>query len=366
MNLYDAYFQNYLPILLFNQQNIEIIITFASMVFVTGGTGLIGSHLLVELVQKHDLITAIYNNPKKIETARSVMKYYLGNEASALFDKITWKQCNILNVPELEEVMRGHSIVYHCAATVSFKRRDFSKMIKVNRYGTANIVNICLDQKVDKLCYVSSTAAVGNKDIPSDEFVDENGKWILTDDTSGYSISKYSAEKEVWRGIEEGLNAVMVNPSVVFGAGKWTESSLVIFDTVRKGLKFYSPGSNAFVDARDVAKIMTTLVDRDIQKERYLCAGANVPFKEVFDGIAKKLGKKPPKYKVSPLLMGVAWRLAVFWSVITFSSPAITKSSARSAFKRIKFSNAKIKNEIGHEFYSLDEMIENAVQGRVE
>ena len=178
------------------------------MVFVTGGTGLIGSHLLVELVQKHDHITAIYNDPKKIETVRSVMNYYLGNESSTLFDKITWKQCNILNVPLLEEVMSGHSIVYHCAATVSFKRRDFSKMIKVNRYGTANVVNICLEQKVDKLCYVSSTAAVGNKDIPSDEFVDENGKWILTDDTSGYSISKYSAEKEVWRGISLDLKAV--------------------------------------------------------------------------------------------------------------------------------------------------------------
>jgi len=335
------------------------------MVFVTGGSGLIGSHLLVELVQKHDRITAIYNDPIKIKTVEKVMNFYLGDAANALFKKITWKKCDVLNIFELEECMRGHDLVYHCAAIVSFKRRDFSKMIKVNRYGTANIVNICLDQGVKKLCYVSSTAAVGNKDIPEDQLVDEDGKWILTDDTSGYSIAKYSAEKEVWRGIEEGLDAVMVNPSVVFGAGKWTESSLIIFDTVRKGLKFYSPGSNAFVDARDVAKIMVELVDKDVTKERYLCIGENAKFKKVFDLVAKELSKKSPKYKVSPILMGIAWRLSVFWSVITFSSPSITKSSALSAFKNIKFSNKKISEELDYSFHDLETMVKNAVEGRI-
>lgn len=335
------------------------------MVFVTGGTGLIGSHLLVELVQKHEQITAIYNDPKKIETVEQIFNYYLKDHAKNLFSRITWKQCNILDVTLLHDTIKGHDLVYHCAAIVSFKRRDFSKMMKVNRYGTANIVNSCLELGVKKLCYVSSTAAVGNKDIPEDQLVDEEGKWILTDETSGYSITKYSAEKEVWRGIEEGLDAVMVNPSIVFGAGKWTESSLVIFDQVRKGLKFYSPGSNAFVDARDVAKIMVDLVNKDVKGERYLCIGENVPFKTVFDAIAIQLGKQPAKYKVSPVLMGIAWRLAVFWSVITFSSPAITKSSAQSAFKHIRFSNRKIKEELDHSFYSLSEMIENAVKGRV-
>lgn len=335
------------------------------MVFVTGGTGLVGSHLLVELVQKHEHITAIYNDPKKIETVRKLMSYYLKDRAMDLFERITWKQCNILDVPLLEEVMKCHDIVYHCAAIVSFKRRDFSKMMKVNRYGTANIVNICLAQNIKKMCYVSSTAAVGNKDIPEDQLVDENGKWILTDDTSGYSVTKYSAEKEVWRGIEEGLDAVMVNPSIVIGAGKWTESSLVIFDQIRKGLKFYSPGSNAFVDARDVSRIMVELVEKDKSAERYLCIGENAKFKTVFDTIAERLDKKAPKYEVSPVLMGIAWRLAVFWSAITFSSPAITKSSAQSAFKHIKFSNKKVKEELVYNFHSLEEMVDNAIAGRV-
>lgn len=336
------------------------------MVFVTGGTGLIGSHLLVELVQKHDVITAIYNDPAKIETVKEVFAFYLKTESAALFDKIRWVQCNILDVTDLEEVMSGHEYVYHCAAIVSFKRKDFNKMIAVNRYGTANIVNVALHLNVKRLCYVSSTAAVGNKDVPEDERVDETGKWVLTDQTRGYSISKYSAEKEVWRGIEEGLDAVIVNPSIAFGAGNWNESSMVIFDTIRKGLKFYSPGANAFVDARDVAAIMVTLMKRDIINERFLCIGENRPFYEVFSTIANQLNQPPPRYKVSPLLMGIAWRLAVFWAVITFSSPAITRSSAESAFKKIKYSNKKIKDRLDYNFYTLEEMVENAIAGRIE
>jgi len=335
------------------------------MIFVTGGTGLIGSHLLMELAQKHSAITAIYRDETKISTVKKLFDYYLSDISSSCFEKINWVQCDVLNVPELEGVMKGHDVVYHCAAIVSFKRRDFSRMMKINRYGTANIVNLCLHLNVEKLCYVSSTAAVGNKDIPEDQQVDENGKWILTDDTSGYSITKYSAEKEVWRGIEEGLNAVMVNPSIVIGAGDWTESSLVIFNSIAKGLKFYSPGSNAFVDARDVAKIMTFLVEKDIKSERYLCIGENSTFKALFELIAKELDQKPPKYQVSPILMGIAWRISVFWSAITFTDPTITKSSARSAFKNTKFSNEKVRKALDYDFYSLKESVENAVKGKI-
>ncbi len=331
------------------------------MVFVTGGTGLIGSHLLVELAKQHNQITAIYRNPKKIETVKKVFSYYLGEESERYFSSIQWVSCDILDVVQLKEVMQGHQIVYHCAAIVSFKRRDYTKMIRTNRVGTENIVNLCLDLKVDKLCYVSSTAAVGNKDIPSDVEVTENGKWEKTNETSGYSISKYGAEKEVWRGIEEGLNAVIVNPSVVIGAGDWNESSLIIFRSIARGLKFYSPGANAFVDARDVAKIMVELVKRDIHNERFLCIGENLSFQELFNLIADRLGKKRPKYKVSPLLMGVAWRLATFWAAITFRSPAITKSSARSSFNVTKFSNHKIKDAIGFEFTPIEKAVENAV-----
>src|SRR5690554_6599829 len=331
------------------------------MVFVTGGTGLLGSHLLVELVQQHDQITAIYRNKSKIDTVKKCFDFYLKENAELHFNKITWKECDVLDIPSLEEELQGHKIVYHCAAIVSFAKRDFQHMMEINRYGTENIVNLSLDLGVEKFCFVSSTAAVGTKDIPSNVEVDENGKWILTEETSGYSVTKYSAEKEVWRGINEGLNAVIVNPSIIFGAGDWDESSLKIFKTIKKGLKFYPNGRNAFVDARDVAKIMVELMNKQIFNDRFLCIGENASFKTVFDLIAKELHQKPPHIKLSPILMGIAWRLSVLWSVITFSKPLITKEATHSSFSTIKYSNQKIKNTIGHEFYSLEETIQNAV-----
>jgi len=331
------------------------------MVFVTGGTGLLGSHLLVKLTQQHDEITAIYRNKDKIETVEDCFKFYLKDEGKKHFKKIKWKKCDVLDVPRLEELMEGHTIVYHCAAIVSFARQDFNKMMQINRYGTANMVNIALHLGVEKFCFVSSTAAVGNKDIPEEVDVTEEGKWVLTDSTSGYSVTKYSAEKEVWRGINEGLNAVIVNPSIIFGAGDWDESSLKIFKTIKKGLKFYPSGSNAFVDARDVVNIMVELMDKEIFNERFLCIGENASFKSLFDLIAKELGKKPPQIKLSPALMGLAWRLSVFWSAISFSKPLITKETTHSSFSTIKYSNEKIKDAIGYEFYSLEETVKNAI-----
>lgn len=337
------------------------------MIFVTGGTGLLGSHLLVELTRNNSTtpITATYRNQSKIAQVEKVFRHYLGDGYASYFKRIKWEHCDLLDIPRLEALIIGHKEVYHCAAVVSFKRRDFNKLMKINREGTANIVNLSLVYGVEKFCHVSSTAAVGKKDFAEDDYITEDGKWVLTDETSGYAISKYSAEKEVWRGAEEGLNVVIVNPCVLFGAGNWNESSLVIFNTIEKGLSFYPPGCNAFVDARDVAIIMCQLMEQNIFGERFLCIGENASFQEVFTKIAKKLNKKPPRYKVSKLLMGITWRLSVFWAALTFSSPTITKSSALSAFNKSKFSSAKIIDQLNFKFRSLDEMIDNAIEGRV-
>jgi nucleoside-diphosphate-sugar epimerase len=331
------------------------------MIFVTGGTGLIGSHLLVELTAQSVAITAIYRSSEKIQVVKQVFLHYLGADAESRFSKINWQQCDILDVPRLESLMQNHKEVYHCAAIVSFSRRDFQRMIQVNRVGTANLVNLSLELGIEKFCLVSSTAAIGEKNIRDGEEITEDAKYEISDETSGYSISKYKAETEVWRGIEEGLNAVIVNPSVVIGAGDWNESSLVIFRTIKKGLRFYSPGSNAFVDARDVAKIMVMLMQKPIFSERFLVIGENMPFRSLFNLIALELNQAAPKFAVSKWLMGAAWRVSALWAALTFSSPVVTKSSARSAFRNKRYSNEKIKQALGVQFTSVQEAVENAV-----
>ena len=205
------------------------------MVLVTGGTGLLGSHLLVRLVQSHDIVRVLYRSTAKKESVQKVFTYYFKTEAAQFLEKLEWVEGDILDLYTLGQAFEGVTHVYHCAGFVSFAQRDFTKLMKINREGTANVVNFCLKYNIQKLVHVSSTAAIGGDD---EQVISEQTKWIQSPETSGYSISKYSAEKEVWRGIEEGLKAVIVNPSVIFGAGNLVDTflptDLVIFAIIRK------------------------------------------------------------------------------------------------------------------------------------
>ena len=333
------------------------------MIFVTGGTGLLGSHLLFQLTKDSTPIKAIFRNEEKLDLVRRLFEYYDCINGITLFNSIKWVNCDVLDIVTLEEEMTGCDSVYHCAAIVSFERNAFYKMMKINREGTANIVNTSLKLGFKKLCYVSSTAAIGNGE--NDSIITEQTKWKQSPSTSGYSITKYSAEKEVWRGVEEGLDAVIVNPCVIIGAGDWNESSLTMFKTVNNGLKFYTSGSNAFVDARDVASIMNTLMISDIKNERFLCVGENSTFKDLFDKIARKLNKKESSIHVKPWLMGLTWRTMWIISKLTGKKSPITKETANSAFGITIYDSSKIKKALKIKFRTMDEMVENAVNGRL-
>lgn len=332
------------------------------MVFVTGGTGLLGSNLLFYLSQKNDKIRALYRNATAISRVEKLFKMYAPENGNSLFLKIEWVQGDILDVPSLEVALEGTTYVYHCAGMVSFEKKHFNELIKINREGTANIVNCCLKQGVQKVCYVSSTAALGGQ---SNELVNENTKWKLSPKTSAYAISKYSAEKEVWRGVEEGLDCVIVNPSIIFGAGNWDESSLTIFRTVANGLSFYTSGHNGFVDARDVVEIMIKLMESDIKNERFICVGVNAPFKLLLTKIALKLNKRPPFINTPKWLMGLTWRFSWVLAKIQGKKASVTKASAQSAFSDMSFDNSKLKNTINFSFRALDEMIENTIKTRL-
>lgn len=332
------------------------------MIFVTGGTGLLGSHLLVELTKTNDNVRAIYRSDKKRNQLQKLFEYYLQDSWKQHYNKIEWVKGDILDIPFLQEVIRENDMVYHCAALVSFNRKDFNSLNKVNAEGTANIVNVCLDQQVKKLCYVSSTAAIGGGDSKT---ITEESKWKKTPTTTGYSVSKYSAEKEVWRGIEEGLNAVMVNPCVILGAGNWNDSSLTIFRTLKSGVKFFPSGSNATVDARDVTNVMIQLMNSDIQSERYLCIGSNQTFKHLMECISKELNVKPPTIAVKRILVTGVRYILTFIAFVLRKRASITKESVNSLFGHRKYSSAKIEAKLNFSFKTLKETIANSVQGRI-
>jgi len=332
------------------------------VILVTGGTGLLGAHLLFELSKEDMPIKAIYRSDKKRAQTKKVFEYYDPVKGAILFDSISWHKGDILDLPFLDEVIINCEYVYHCAALVSFHRRDFNTLLKINREGTANIVNTCLSAGVKKLCYVSSTAAVGGTDK---ELITENSKWKNSPTTSGYSISKYSAEKEVWRGIEEGLNAVMVNPCVIVGAGNWNDSSLTLFRTLKKGLSYYPPGSNSIVDARDVSEIMHRLMLSNITAERYLCIGSNQPIKDLMEVIAKRLSVKTPSKPVTRFKANLARRLAAIIGFFSGKRPAITEETVNSLFGIRAYSSQKICDALDFKFRSLEDAIDNSVKGRL-
>lgn len=333
------------------------------MILVTGGTGLLGSHLLYRLASDGIKVNALVRDLARIDRVEKLFRYYHAENGVRFFKNIQWINGDILDIPSLEEAMKGCEYVYHCAGMVSFDRRDYFQLMKINRTGTANVVNVALSLGVKKLCHVSSTAAIGGA---SDGILTEETDWKQGPETSGYAIAKYSAEKEVWRGVEEGLDAVIVNPSVLFGGGNWNESSLTIFRTVDKGLKYYTPGKNAFVDARDVAEVMIELMQSDIKNERFLCVAQNVKFKDLIDNIAIQLGKPLPQKKAPEWAMGIICKLAWLLSKFNGKKPVITPETARTAFKSMEYDNTKVCRALNFQFRSIEDTIRNAINGRLD
>lgn len=328
-----------------------------TMILVTGGTGLLGSHLLYELLKSEQKVRAIYRDAEKINEVKLLFDYYSvdGNHG---FESIEWVKGDILDLVSLEDAMEGINTVYHCAAFVSFCRKDFKLLIQINRMGTANVVNIALKFGVKKFGFVSSTAAFSGEEGVT---VTESTKWQLSNETSGYSISKYNSEREVWRGSEEGMDMIIINPSIIFGAGKLTESSLTIFNTVKKGLKFYSPGSNAFVDARDVATCFVKLMKSELKNERFLCVAHNLKFRDAIGVIASELVVKSPSYSPPRWLALLMGRTNELFYRLFKIKPTITLESARSAYSNTNYSNEKIRKELNHSFYSFEETVKNVV-----
>ncbi|WP_070138347.1 SDR family oxidoreductase [Crocinitomix algicola] len=328
------------------------------MVFITGGTGLLGSHILLELVKRDKVIRALKRPTSSLKQVETVFHYYLGEKAPKLLDKIEWVNGDILDVQSLDNAMDGIETVYHCAALVSFRKKDFKRLMKINKEGTANVVNMALENGVKRFCHVSSTAALGRT---SKEFYTESNKWVTAADNSNYAISKYSAENEVWRGKEEGLEVVIINPSVILGIGDWNESSLTIFKEVRKGLKFYTQGMNAFVDARDVAFVFCELDEKNLINERYLTISENIAFKDLFKMIAREFGIKGPTIEAKPWMAQIVWRIEGVLAFLFGKKQNITKETAHSSMSITKYSNDKVRKALGFEFIPIQISIQQIV-----
>jgi len=324
------------------------------MILVTGGTGLVGSHLLYHLSLQNESIRAIYRSATSIEKVKSVFLSYT-NDAT-FFEKIEWYQADITDVPSMIPAFFGVNQVYHCAAFISFNPKDYREMRKINIHGTAIMVNLAIDAKIEKFCFVSSIAAVGES--LTNDFITEENEWNKELDNSGYSITKFGAEMEVWRASQEGVKVIIVNPGVILGNGFWDSGSGKLFHQVYNGFDYYTEGITGFVAVKDVVKAMILLMKSDVINERFILVAENKSFKEIFFAIADAFGKKRPSKRVTSWQTEIFWRVAWLISKITGKEPLLIKYSARSAHSISRYSSEKIQNTLNFDFESIEKTIQ--------
>lgn len=327
------------------------------MIFITGCTGLLGSHLVAEIIkgQKSKVKSQIKLLCRKNSDLSLLKKVLSRYDFGEIPNNIEFVYGDILDYDVLEDAMRNVDEVYHCAAVVSFDASDKNSLMRVNVEGTRNMVNAALQCGVKKFCHVSSIAALGR--ALEGETIDEESPWTHSKNNSVYSNSKHEGEMEVWRGIAEGLNATIVNPSLILGAGKWDSSSCELFNTIAKGFPFYTTGINGFVDVKDVARAMIMLMENNKFGQRYCLNGALISYQDLFKLMADNFKVKAPYIKVGKFLSEIAWR--VFWLIgkIKGKKPLITKETARTATRRYSYSSAKIIKELNFTFTPIEESV---------
>ena len=320
------------------------------MILVTGGTGLVGSHIIYDLVTSGKKVRALR---RKVSSMSVVNRLF--SSIPDFLENIEWVQGDVNDLFSLDEAMNKVDTVYHSAAFISFYQSDRSKMSKINVEGTANMVNMALKNDVKRFCHVSSVAALGR--ISGEKFVNEDSWWKTSSKNSNYAISKYGGEREVWRGMEEGLSAFIISPTIVLGPGEWRTGSTQLFSQVWKGLSFYTLGKTGFVDVRDVSKAAIQLMDNGVRDSRYIINSENVTYKYVIDHIAENFKRKKPRFKVNSLMAEIGWRFETFKSWITNRKPLITKETARNGLMEWHYSNEKIKKELNFDFITVAQSV---------
>lgn len=321
------------------------------MILVTGASGLVGLHLVRALSLKNISVRALYKT--------KVPDFLEGTKAN----QIEWFQADILDISKLEDAFQGITQVYHCAAIVSYDPSFAETMFDINVEGTANVVNLCLEYQITKLLHISSVASIGKAD--EGKMSSEKTEFSDEESISNYAKSKQAGEMEVWRGIAEGLHAVIVNPSIILGEGDESKSSTNLFSIVRNEFPYFTKGGTGWVDVQDVVQIMIQFMNSDISNERFILNGENKSFKETFTWMADAMGVKPPHKLASPWMTELVWRMSYLKSKLTGKVATITKETARSAHQISLYDNSKILKALPNfQFNSIQNTINRIVKNK--
>lgn len=298
------------------------------MILVTGGSGFIGSHLIRYLLAHHYDVRAIFRNKKSTLLSAEEIK------------KVEWVKTDVLDIEQLITVMLGVDTVFHCASVVSFDARRRKELMQINVEGTANVVNAMLDTKVKTIVYLSSVAAIGRKE--DSEIIREENEWEDSPMNSQYAVSKYEAEMEVWRGVAEGLQAIVVNPGIVLGEGDWNVGSCALFKRAYEEFPFYTKGVNAFVDVQDVVRAMVLLWEQQMFDQRFILSAGNFSYKDIFSLMARAFDKKAPQREAKAWMTALVWRWYELKKYFSSKEQTLTRETAKSAQRINEYDNRRL------------------------
>lgn len=301
------------------------------MILVTGASGFLGRHLLEALVAQGLPVRALYNR----------------NKPDHVHPLVEWQQCDLLDVYAVADAMEGISTVYHCAAIVSFDKKDRARVVLENRSATAHVVDEAINSGVRRLVHISSIAALG-RGTKEQDMISEGTHWQESDNNTAYALGKFQSEMEVWRGMAEGLNAAILNPGIILGEGNYTEGSAKLFESAYNEFPWYTEGVNAWVDVKDVAKAAIMLMQSDIVEQRFVLSEGNYTYKEIFTLMAASMNKRPPGKKAGPLMSKLAWLLSSLKAGLLGKKSILTRETVRTAQAICRYDNSKFLEQFPH------------------
>jgi len=324
------------------------------MVFVTGGSGLVGGHLLVYLIRKNEQVRALKRESSSFDELKIICSYYR-MDAEEVISRIEWVVGDLMDEESLDRALEGITTVYHCAAIVSFGNSSPERLKQINIEGTRNLTRAARKHHVSCFAFVSSIGALGQSQ--NGEVITEETPWNPDNTSSVYSNSKYAAEQEVWKLSTEGIPVVIVNPGIILGVGDLTKGSLQLFSQVKKGMPFYTCQKTGYVDVEDVCHALVELVERKIYNQRFILVSENLTNRELFTWIAQAMGKKTPWISIGKVGLTVAEKIDKLFSKLTGKAPLLTPEIVTSALKQECYSSEKIRKAIGFVFISMKDSI---------
>ncbi|GAA0877478.1 NAD-dependent epimerase/dehydratase family protein [Algoriphagus jejuensis] len=312
-------------------------------ILITGITGFFGSELAREFSQMGNI-----HGLKRRGSTTSLLDTY--------GFPIHWHHGELSDSDSLLDALTGIDLVIHCAGLVSFSAKDKNRLYEVNTIGTANLVNAMLIAGVTKLVHVSSVAAIGRS--PELKVITEEYKWTDSPLNTEYAVSKYLAELEAWRGEQEGIELIVINPSVLLGKASYGKSSTTIYGYVLNENRFFPNGDLNYIDVRDAAKITKLLVEKGAWGERFILNREAISFEVFFGAVAAIFGKRAPNLPLSD------WQVSVFLWVVTLfrflglNAFPVDKKTAKLSQQKIYFDNSKTQKLLAYDYFSLKESLE--------